>query len=93
LGSSPSGIEIRSRCAVYISSNRDFSQAERRRAAAHDMSVAVDGHENSRRFDPAVLSVRTSVYRLDGVLAVAGTVTDPKTCTNYKSRQYTSIPT
>jgi hypothetical protein len=79
----PSGMVIRNRWAVYISSRRDFSQAASRRAAAQDKSIAVDGHANNRRFDPAVLRVRTSVNLLDGVEDVAGTVTDPRTCTNY----------
>jgi hypothetical protein len=68
---------------VYISSRRDFSQADSRRAAAQDISAAVDGHEKSRRFDPAVLRVRTLVNCFNGTVAVAGIVTDPKTCMNY----------
>lgn len=47
------------------------------------MSAAIDGHEKSSRFDPAVLRVKTFVYRFDGTVGVAGTVTDPKTCMNY----------
>jgi hypothetical protein len=70
---------IRIRCAVYISSSLDFSQADNLNAAAHDISAAVDGHEKSKRFDPAVLSVNTLVYFLAGTLAVSGTVTEPRT--------------
>lgn len=72
-------IFMRIRCAVYISSSLDFSQAARRSAEAQDMSEGVDGHENNRRLEPAVLSVKTLVYRFGGEVAVAGTVTEPST--------------
>lgn len=65
--------------AVYISSRRDFSHAESLSAEAHEMSEAVVGQEKSKRLEPAVLSVRTFVYRFEGCVAVAGTVTDPRT--------------
>ena len=71
---------------MYISSRRDFSQADRRRAAAQDRSAPIDGHENSKRFDPAVLRVKTFVYCFEGALAVAGTVTEPRACMNYDNR-------
>lgn len=57
----PLGIVILSKWAVYISSSRDFSHADRRRAAAHDMSAAVLGQAKRRRFNPAVFRVSTSV--------------------------------
>jgi hypothetical protein len=78
---------------VYISSRRDFSQADKRRAAAHDISAGVDGQENSKRFDPAVFKVRTFEYRFAGEVAVAGTVTDPKTWTNCRRYEMTGHPT
>lgn len=64
---------------MYISSRRDFSQADNRRAAAQDMSAATVGHEKSRRFDPAVLRVRTLVYRFACVVEVPSVVTEPRT--------------
>ena len=67
---------------MYISSSLDFSQAERRNAAAHDNKDVVLGQEKSKRLDPAVFSVRTSVYLFAGVVGVSGTVTEPRTCTN-----------
>lgn len=67
------------RCAVYISSRRDFSHAVNRRAAAHDMRAADVGHENSSKLEPAVFRVRTFMYFLAGPFGEAGTVTDPRT--------------
>ena len=64
---------------MYISSKRDFSQADKRSDAAHEMRAFVEGHEKRRRFDPAVLRVRTFVYRLGPEVGVAGTVTEPRT--------------
>ena len=58
---------------------RDFSHADKRKAAAQDNKAAVEGHENKKRLDPAVFNVNTSVYFLAGRVADAGTVTDPST--------------
>ena len=74
---------MRNRCAVYISSNLDFSQEESRRAVAHDMSACVEGHAKSTRFAPAVFKVMTFVYFLAGVSPLAGIVIEPKIWTNY----------
>lgn len=58
------------------------------------MREAVEGQENSRRFDPAVFRVSTLAYLVAGMGGIAGvtdvagtpgvsgTVTDPSTCTN-----------
>jgi hypothetical protein len=43
------------------------------------MRAFVEGHEKRRRFDPAVLRVKTFVYRLGPEVGVAGTVTEPRT--------------
>ena len=53
------------------------------RAAAHETMSAVEGHAKSMRLEPAVLRVTTLVYFFEGVVAVAGIVTEPKTCTNW----------
>ena len=71
------------RWAVYISSRRDFSQQESRKAAAHEMRSWVVGQEKRRRFVPAVLSVITLVYFRGGDVAVAGWVMAPRTWTNW----------
>jgi hypothetical protein len=70
--------------AVYISSRRDFSHADSLRAEAQAMRALVEGQEKRRRLEPAVLRVRTLVYRFEGWFAVAGTVTEPRTWTNCK---------
>jgi hypothetical protein len=67
---------------VYISSRRDFSHADKRKAAAQERREVVVGQEKRMRFEPAVLSVRTFEYLLAGEEAVAGTVTEPNTWTN-----------
>jgi len=67
------------RWAVYISSRRDFSQHESRKAAAHEMTSWVVGHEKRRRFVPAVLRVMTLVYLREGDVGVAGCVIAPRT--------------
>lgn len=51
---------------------------------AHEIRAAVEGQENKRRFEPALLTVTTLVYFCGGDLSVPGIVTDPKTCTNCK---------
>jgi hypothetical protein len=79
----PPGKVIRIRCAVYISSSRDFSQAESRSAVAHDIKAGVDGQLNNKRFEPAVLRVSTFVNFFGGWPSVVGTVIEPRTCTNY----------
>lgn len=74
---------MRSKCAVYISSSLDFSQAERRRADAQEISEAVEGHEKNSKLDPAVLMAMTFVYGWPGgAPGAVGTATDPSTCTN-----------
>jgi hypothetical protein len=73
---------MRSRCAVYISSSRDFSQEDNRNAVAHDMSACVEGHAKSTKFAPAVFRVITFVYFLAGVSPLAGIVIEPKIWTN-----------
>lgn len=73
----------RIRWAVYISSNRDFSQEDSLSAAAHDLNASVVGHEKSNKLDPAVFRVRTLVYFFAGLSDVAGIVTAPRTWTNY----------
>lgn len=78
------------RWAVYISSNRAFSHAESRSAAAQEISAAGEGHENNRRFDPAVLRVKTFAYFLGGESGVPGTVIDPRTCINYPTPRHVS---
>ena len=79
----PPGKVIRIRCAVYISSRRDFSQEQSRNAVAHDIKAGVDGQLNNKRFEPAVLRVSTFVYFFGGWPSVVGTVIEPRTCTNY----------
>ena len=78
---------MRIRCAVYISSSLDFSQAAKRRAEAQDIKAGMDGHEKSSKFEPAVLSVITNGYFLGGEVSVPGSVTEPNTCTNYTTCQ------
>jgi len=78
----PSFKVIRIRWAVYISSRRDFSQHESRKAVAHEMRSWAEGQEKRRRFVPAVLRVMTLVYLRGGDVPVAGCVRAPKTCTN-----------
>jgi hypothetical protein len=73
---------MRMRWAVYISSRRDFSQLESRRAAAQETRDCGSGHEKRRRFEPAVFRVRTFEYFFGGCPLVAGTVTEPRTVTN-----------
>ena len=63
LGMSRALSVMRIRWAVYISSRRDFSHEDKRRALAHEMSASVLGHENRMRFEPAVLRVSTLAYR------------------------------
>jgi hypothetical protein len=65
--------------AVYISSRRDFSQHESRKAATHEMRSWVEGQEKMRRFVPAVLRVMTLVYLRGGDVGVAGCVIAPRT--------------
>ena len=79
------------RCALYISSRRDFSHAARRNAAVHESSACVDGHANRIRFDPAVLSVRTLVYFFAGEVGVSGIVTEPSTWMNLRNTEGFSI--
>lgn len=78
----PPGKVIRIKWAVYISSSRDFSQAQSRSAVAHDTKAGVDGQLNNNRFEPAVLRVSTFVNFFGGWSSVAGTVIEPRTCTN-----------
>jgi len=67
---------------VYISSKRDFSHADSLRAEAHEMSAATDGQEKRRRLEPAVLRVKTFVYRCWDWAVEVGIVTEPRTWTN-----------
>ena len=70
------------RWAVYISSRRDFSQRESRKAAAHEIRSWTEGGEKRSRFAPAVLRAITLVYLRGGDVAVPDCVTEPRTWMN-----------
>lgn len=62
----PSLRDILIRCAVYISSSLDFSQALRRKAEHQEIRICGDGQENSIEFEPAVFKANTLVYFFEG---------------------------